>query len=512
MTTDAENNKRIAKNTVILYFRMALIMAIALYTSRVVLNTLGEIDYGIYNVIGGVVLMFTFLNGAMAASTSRFITVELGKQDYGQLRKVFNTTLVNHLIIALIILLLAETIGLWFVQNKLVIPPERMSAALTVYQFSIFTCLCTLLQTPFIATIIAHEKMNVYAWASVVDSVLKLAILYLLGIFPVDKLKLYALLMFCETGFMFSFYFIYIKKSFPYCAFLLPKDKKLYKTLFTYSGWALFGDFSALSQGQGLNILLNMFFGPVVNAARGISYQVQGAVTQFSNNIITAVRPPIIKYYARGEIQKMIQLVFNASKYSFLLVFALSLPIFLEMEYILNLWLKEVPEYTPSFTRIIILIVLISAFRTPIITSMHATGKIKIPNVICGSILISTVIFAYIALKMGYGPTSVFIVSLVITFLNMWVELYLIQRLVGYSIPLFIKKVFLISLFIGILSAIVPIIVQNHMESSFFRLIVVGVSSVCSVLLCTYLIGIDHHLREKINQRLLKLFLKFTKH
>ena len=184
MTTDAENNKRIAKNTVILYFRMALIMAIALYTSRVVLNTLGEIDYRIYNVIGGVVLMFTFLNGAMAASTSRFITVEVGKQDYRQLRKVFNTTLVNHLIIALIILLLAETIGLWFVQNKLVIPPERMSAALTVYQFSIFTCLCTLLQTPFIATIIAHEKMNVYAWASVVDSVFKLVILYLLEIFP----------------------------------------------------------------------------------------------------------------------------------------------------------------------------------------------------------------------------------------------------------------------------------------------------------------------------------------
>lgn len=509
MSGHITSNGRIAKNTVILYFRMALIMVIALYTSRVVLNVLGETDYGIYNVVGGVVLMFTFLNGSIAAATSRFITIELGKQNYEQLQKVFSATIVNHLIVVLIILLLAETIGLWFVRNKLVIPPERLSAALIVYQFSIFTCLCSLLQTPFIATIIAHEKMNVYAWASVVDSILKLVILYLLECLPLDKLKLYALLMFCVTATMLVFYYIYIRKSFPYCAFQLQKDKKLYKTLFSYSGWELYGLFGCVAQGQGLNIILNMFFGPVVNAARGISYQVQGAVTQFSNNLVTAVRPPIIKYYAQGEIQKMIQLVFNASKYSFLLVFALALPIFLEIEYILNLWLKDVPEYTAAFTQIIIIMALVNAFIAPFIISMHATGKIKIPNMISGSISISTIIFAYLGLKMGFGPISVFVVALVITFINMWIDLYLIKRLVGYSITEFIKKVFLICLLIGVMSSIIPIIIQNNLNGSFFRFILVGSSSIISVMLCTYAIGIDRELRGKINNRFLTIVTKY---
>lgn len=502
------SNRRIAKNTIILYFRMALIMVIALYTSRVVLNVLGTVDYGIYNVVGGVVLMFTFLNGSIAAATSRFITVELGKQDFKQLKKVFNTTIINHLIVVLIILLLAETIGLWFVRNKLVIPSERFSAALIVYQFSIFTCLCSLLQTPFIATIIAHEKMNVYAWASIVDAILKLIILYLLSVLPIDKLKLYAFLMFCVTTSMLLFYALYVKKSFPYCSFQFQRDKQLYKTLLSYSGWELYGLLGCVAQGQGLNIILNMFFGPVVNAARGISYQVQGAVTQFSNNLITAVRPPIIKYYAQGEIQKMIQLVFNASKYSFLLVFALALPIFLEIEYILNLWLKDVPEYTAAFTRIIIIMALINAFLAPFITSMHATGKIKIPNIICGSISISTIIFAYLGLRMGYGPISVFDIAMMITFINMWIELYLIKRLVGYSITEYIKKVFLICLLIGVISSIIPILIQNNLNESFSRLILVGFLSVISVILCTYVIGIDRELRKKLNNRFLAIVAK----
>lgn len=512
MTTETENNKRITKNTTILYFRMMLIMAVALYTSRVVLNVLGEIDYGIYNVVGGVVVMFTFLNGAMAASTSRFITVELGRQNYSQLRKIFSTTIVNHIIIALLILILAETIGLWFVQNKLVIPADRMSAGMTVYQFSVFTCILTLLQTPYIATIIAHEKMNVYAWASVVDSVLKLIILYPLTLFPADKLKLYAALIFCETGVITLFYYLYVKKAFDYCSFRLQKDKSLYKTLFSYSGWELFGNFSNLAQGQGLNILLNIFFGPMVNAARGISYQVQAAVSQFANNIVTAVRPPIIKYYACGEKEKMIKLVFNAAKYSFFLVFMLSLPIFMETDYILKLWLKEVPEYTAPFTRIIIIIVLISAFRTPFITAMHATGKIKIPNVVCGSILMSTVLFAYIGLKMGYGPTSVFIVSLIITFINMWVELFLIQRLVGYSIPSFIREVFLVCLLIAAISAIPPYFVNGAMGPSFLRLVATAGTSVLSVSAAVYFLGIGRSTREKVNVRIQKIVSKPFKH
>lgn len=487
---------------------MLLTMGVALYTSRVVLNVLGVEDFGIYNVVGGVVTMFAFLNGAMSASTSRFITIELGKGDYKQLQKVFSTTVINHVFIALLILILAETIGLWFVLHKLVIPEARMSAALWVYQFSVFTCIVSLMQTPYNAAIIAHERMNIYAWGGIVDSVLKLAILFVLGLFSFDKLKFYSVLIFIVVGLISTFYYLYVRYSFNYCSFQPQKDIELYKKLFSYSGWDLIGNFSSVAQGQGLNILLNMFFGAAVNAARGITYQIQGAVTQFGGNFMTAVRPQIIKYYATGEKEKMIDLVFSSAKYSFFLIWILVLPIFLETEYILTLWLKIVPPYTVQFTRIVLLITLVNAFRTPIVISMHATGRIKIPNIVCGSILISTLPISYLFLKLGFNPTSVFIISLFVTVVNWAVELILIKRIVGYSIRLFLKKILLTCVIVALCSLLLPYFVSVSLPPDFGRLLIVFVLCMMSISLFVYTIGIDSSMRISMKNKLKCIIFK----
>ena len=501
-----ENNKRIARNSFFLYFRMIIVMAVALYTSRQVLSVLGDVDYGIYNVVGGIVLMFGFLNGALASSTSRFITVELGRKNYVGLQKIFSATIVNHVVIAILMFVLAETVGLWFVENKLVIPPERMDAAMFVYQFSVFSCMVTLVQTPYYAVIIAHERMNVYAWTGVVDSVLKLAVVYLIMIFAADKLKLYAFFMFLVITAVFLFYVFYAKKAFPYCKFRMQKDIGLYKTMICYSGWELFGNFSVVAQGQGLNILLNMFFGPAVNAARGIAYQVQGAVTQFSTNITTAVRPQIIKYYAQGDRQKMIKLVFDSTKISFYMVFMLALPVILETEYILGLWLKEVPEYTAVFTRIILAIVLVNSLRVPIIIAMHATGKNRLPNIVCGTLLILTLPISYLFLKQGYSPQSVFVISFVVIFITMWMEQLVIRINVKHSITQFVLKVFLVCLAVGIIGAIMPYMVFYNMQPSLMRLAVLTMTSFVSVSTVAYTIGIGKEARTMVNSKFKQMY------
>ena len=296
------DNKRIAKNTVFLYVRMLLVMGATLYTSRIVLNVLGAEDYGLYNVVGGLVTMFTFLNGSLGSATSRYITFELGRRDYERVNRVFNVALLIHIALAVLIIILAETIGLWFFYEKMTIPEERMSAAFWVYQISILTCFFSLTQVPYNAMIIANENMRIYAWVGIVEAVFKLAIAFILPFAPFDTLVYYALLLCVVQISIMLFYRIYCGRNFKESKIILYKDKTLYKEMFSYAGSDLIGNLSVLAQGQGLNILLNMFFGPVVNAARGIAYQVQGAVTQFSNNFMTAVRPQIIKSYAEGDI------------------------------------------------------------------------------------------------------------------------------------------------------------------------------------------------------------------
>ena len=435
------DNKRIAKNTAFLYIRMFLIMGISLYTSRIVLRVLGEIDFGLYNVVGGIVMMFTFLNGALAGATSRFITYEIGRKDYLQLHRVFNVAFITHILIALSIVVLAETMGLWFLYNKMVIPEGRLNAAFWVYQISVLSCVLSITQVPYTAAIIAHERMNIYAYVGIVEVVFKLAIAYLIGISKYDRLIVYASLLFIVQLLLMIYYRIYCNKHFAECKLMLVRDKQMYKNMFVYAGSDMIGNIAGLAQGQGLNLLLNMFFGPAVNAARGIAYQVQGAVTQFSGNFMTAVKPQIIKRYAVGKIGDMMQLVIQSSCFSYYMMLLIVVPICFEANFILSLWLGEYPEYTVSFLRLILVLCMIQTLKTPRTTVFHATGKILMPNIIVGTILCLAFPIAYFLLKSGGSPESVFWAAIGSLVLSEVASILILKRRINYPVWSYVQNV-----------------------------------------------------------------------
>ncbi len=494
------DNKRIAKNTIFLYIRMFLIMGVTLFTSRIVLKVLGEDDFGLYNVVGGIVTMFTFLNGALAGATSRFITYEMGRKDDIQLHKIFNVSLVIHMLIALIIVILAETIGLWFLYHKMVIPIERFNAAFWVYQVSVLSCVFSITQVPYSATIIAHECMNIYAYVGIVEVILKLMIAYLIMISTYDKLVVYACLLFIVQVLTMLYYRVYCNKRFAECKFMFVREKGLYKHMFIYAGFDMVGNLSVLAQGQGLNILLNMFFGPAVNAARGIAYQVQGAVTQFSGNFMTAVKPQIIKQYATGKIKEMMQLVIQSSCFSYYLMLLIVMPICLEADYILTLWLGEYPEYTISFLRLILVLCMIQTLKTPRTTVFHATGKILLPNLVVGTILCLALPGAYVVLKMGGGPNSVFWTAIVAMSISEIAGIIIMKSRVDCSIKEYVVNVHLRCFVITSISLIIPLCIYDRIDlQGFYKLLTTGILTTISVLVTSYTLGLNKEMRIKIN-------------
>lgn len=498
------DNKRIAKNTVFLYVRMLLVMGATLYTSRVVLNVLGAEDYGLYNVVGGLVTMFTFLNGSLGSATSRYITLELGRKDYERVNRVFNVALLIHIILAVLIIILAETIGLWFFYEKMTIPEERMSAAFWVYQISILTCFFSLTQVPYNAMIIANENMRIYAWVGIVESVFKLAIAFILPFAPFDTLVYYALLLCVVQISIMLFYRIYCGRNFKESKILRYKDKTLYKEMFSYAGSDLIGNLSVLAQGQGLNILLNMFFGPVVNAARGIAYQVQGAVTQFSNNFMTAVRPQIIKSYAEGDINGMMRLVKDSSCFSFYLMWLICLPIFLETNYILSLWLGEYPEHSVSFLRLVLILCLIQTLKTPRTTVFHATGHIQRINIVVGSILCGVLPVAYLLLKFGCEPESVFMAANVTMVVSEFVSALILKRYIDYSASKYLMEVHGRCILVACLSILMPVMIYDKwLEPTFGRLVLTVFITSISIITVVFAVGIRSGVRRKVCQKMI---------
>lgn len=480
---------------------MFLIMGVSLYTSRIVLNALGEDDFGLYNVVGGIVMMFTFLNGALAGATSRFITYEIGHKDDVQLHKVFNASLVTHIFIALIIVIFAETIGLWLLYNRMVIPPERFNAAFWVYQISVVSCVLSITQVPYSATIIAHERMNIYAYVGIAEVLFKLCIAYLIMISTYDKLIIYALLHFLVHLLVILFYRMYCNKMFEECKFMLVKEKTIYKNMFVFAGSDMIGQLSVLAQGQGLNILLNIFFGPAVNAARGIAYQVQGAVTQFSGNFITAVKPQIIKQYALGNIKEMMQLVIHSSCFSYYLMLLIVMPIYFEADYILRLWLGNYPDYTVSFLHLILVLCMIQTLKIPRTTAFHATGKILLPNMVVGTILCLALPGAYIVLKLGGNPNSVFWVAIFSMAISEIASMLIMKRIVECSVRNYVFNVHIRCLIVTIISLIIPLFLHEKiLLYGFSKLLMTGILTTFSVLLTSYTIGLDRSMRQKINR------------
>ena len=421
---------------------MLLNMGVTFYTSRIVLQVLGVEDYGIYNVVGGLIIIFSFLNTAMSNSTQRFLTFELGqKADICRLSKIFSTSVNIHFLIALIILIVGETIGLYFLNVYMTIPIERMGAANIVYQCSLWSCCLGIIALPYNAIIISYERMNIFAYVSILDVMLKLIVAYVLYIVTFDKLIVYALLMLMASVVSPVVYVWYDYRHFRESRYKYVKDMSLFKEMCGFAGWNMIGNWAYIGFTQGLNILLNVFFGPTINAARGIAVQLQGAIGQFSRNFQMAVNPQITKKYAVNDLQEMHSLVFISSKYSFFLLFLIALPILFQAENVLKWWLVTVPDKTVIFLKIIVCISMIDVLANPLNIAAQATGKIKWYQIFEGGTLLMIVPVSYCVLCFCHIPEIVFIVHLIVAIMVQYIRLLLLRKMIALSLVLYLKKV-----------------------------------------------------------------------
>lgn len=502
------DNARLAKNTMFLYFRMIFIMAVTLYTSRVVLRVLGVEDFGIFNVVAGVVAMFGFLNSSMSATTQRFISFSLGKGD-DNLNKVFSTCVLTHALIALGVLVLVESVGLWFLYNKMIIPEVRMDAAFWVFQFSALSTVVTVMSIPFNADIIAHEKMSAFAYISIVEVCLKLLIVFLLDVGNIDKLVLYGFLLLLVQCGIFLTYMGYCLRHFKESRFRFVYEKKLFSEVFSFAGWNLWGYLASILYTQGLNILLNVFFGPVVNAARGLANQVDGAIRLFASNFQMAINPQIVKTYAAKDLESMHKLVFRSSKFSFFLLLALSLPVMIEAPVILRLWLSTVPDWTASFLRLMLVVVIVDSVANPLMTSAAATGRIKLYQSVLGGIQLLIVPVAYVVLRMGGEPNSVFVVHICICLIAFAVRLFIVRGMIGLSIKKYLMEVCVKSGVVTVVATVLPLTLYFSMNNSLLSAIVVVFVSLGSVAVSAYAIGLTKSERVFVSDKIGQILAKF---
>lgn len=505
MSDTSSANKRIAKNTLVLYVRMLFTMGISLFTSRVVLQTLGVEDYGISSVVGGVISMFTFINAAMVSSTQRYLNFELVRGDANQLRSVFSTSLQIHALIALAIIVLSETVGLWFLNEKLVIPEARMTAAMWVYQCSILSCAVSIMSTPYNAVIVAHEKMSAFAYISILDVSLKLLVVYLLVVLPFDKLIILAILNLLVQLFIRYIYTLYCHRHFPESYFQFWFNKTLFKEMFGFAGWSFWGNLAAILYTQGLNMMLNIFFGPIVNAARGIAVQVQSAVQQFVGGFQTALNPQITKNYASNNLPQMHSLMFRSARFSFLLLFFLSLPVLMETNFILTLWLKTVPDDAVIFTQIMICISLIYTTANPCIIANQATGKVKIYQMVVGGILLLILPISYVVLKLGAPAYSVFIVHFCIESLAQFSRMYMLRKLIHLPLWQYMKNIYIPIVSTVVIAIILPLVVRMQVAEGWLRFLAVGFTCVLSVGASSYFIGFTKQERGFFLDKCLRL-------
>jgi len=500
--SSSSNNTRIAKNTIFLYFRMILLMAVSLYTSRVVLSTLGIDDYGIYNVVGGFIGMFAFLNGAMAGCTQRFITIALGKGDEQNLKKVFSTCVITHGMIALIVFILAETIGLWFVLEKLVIPAERTTAAMVVYQCSVVSTMVMIMSFPYNADIIAHERMSAFAYISIFEAFANLCIVYVLHIGNLDKLALYAILLLVVKVSVILVYRIYCKRHFIESAFHWTFDGVLFKKMLSFTGWNLWGGMAGTLMGQGINVLLNLFFGPTVNAARGVAVQVQSAVQLFATNFQTALNPQMMKTYAVGDLEGMHMLLFRSAKFTFMLLLCLMLPLMLEIDTVLGLWLRDVPKYTNVFVCLMLCVSIIDAVSNPFMTASAATGRVKIYQSVVGGILLSIIPIAYIVLRLGAEPYAVFVVHIVVAISAFIARIFIIRKMIKLSVGEYILKAMLPCVSVGLPSIGLSFAVKCAMPEGLVYAVVVIFLTCFFVAAFSLLFGLSRNERTFIFSKL----------
>lgn len=496
MSDTQANNKRIAKNTILLYFRTIFIMIITLYTSRVILNQLGVENYGIYNVVGGVVAMFAVISSALSSAISRFITFELGRGNLSKLRVIFSTSVNIQLVISLIVLVLGEIIGVWFLNYKMMIPEERLVAANCVLQCSLITFCIGLISVPYSALIIAHERMSAFAYISILEAIMKLIICYMLVISPWDKLISYALFMLFVSLAVRFIYGMYCSRHFEESHYLFVYDKRLFREMIKFASWTFFTNMTWIFNTQGINLLVNVFFGVTLNAARGIASQVEGAVMQFVNNFTIAINPQITKCYAAGEKDQMFNLICRGSKFSILLLLFFAIPIELETEYLLTAWLKTVPDHAVIFTRLAIIGVVVNVIGNTGYTACMATGNIKRYVLWLTSVGFLVFPLTWIAYTLGFPVEIAYILYILVYILIDIVRLFIMRGLLNFPISYFVKRVIIPVVLTSIIGVILPLLVYRSFEPSIFRFLTTICVSVISIGFAACYIGLTKHERE----------------
>lgn len=499
------DNKKIAKNTLLLYARMILLMLVSLYTSRVILNGLGVADYGIYNVVGGVVTMFSMLSGSLTAAISRFLTFELGTGNKEKLKSIFSASVTIQIALSFIVLVLAETVGLWFMNEKLIISDDRLCAANWCYQFSIITFVINLISVPYNSAIIAHERMSAFAYISILEAVGKLLIALGIVFSPIDSLIFYGLMVAVLAIIIRIIYGWYCKKNFNECKYYFVWDKSLLSQMFAFAGWNFIGSSATILRDQGGNIILNLFFGPTVNAARAIAIKVNSVLTGFVTNFMTALNPQITKSYASGDINNMMNLLTQGARLSFYMLLLLSLPVLLNTNYLLVAWLKLIPEHTVSFVQLTLILAMHECLAYPLTTAMLATGKIKKYQIVAGGLNLMNLPIAYICLYLGMIPESIVIVAIIFSLLVQIVRLGLLKSMIKLNVIEFILKVYGNITIVTVVATFIPYFVNKEMEEGFIRFFSISVLALITTLASEFFVGCTKEERKLVNGKIVSI-------
>ena len=498
------SNKRIAYNTVFLYIRQIVVLLLTLYISRLILEVLGIEDFGIYNVVGGFVAMFAFMNTSMSNGVQRFLNINIGSSGGNNITAIFTTSIYIQSLLAIAFLIVAEVIGIWYINNIMVMPSSRLFAANWVFQLSIISFLFVIIQVPYVAVVLAFERMNYFATVSIIDVLCRFVAIYAMTyIHNIDHLIVYSMVFLFVSIFTFLMYYVYVKKYFRDIIFDKSFNRLLFVQMVSFSGWNIFGSFAYMIKDQGLNMLLNIYFGPVVNAARAVSYQVSSALNGFSSNIFTAFRPQLMQSYSSNEYERTKTLMFVMSKFTFFLMVFLAIPIIVEIDYILKIWLGDnIPEHTSVFTVIVILNVLITNFNPPISQVVHATGKMKRYQTTTSLILIMILPISLLLLHLGFSAVIVFWISLIVSIFNQFICLIVLKGVFNYSLREYIRKVVLPCIYVSTIVFPLTFHVHNMYDVGFIRLFLVTITNILFSSIAIVLFGLSRSEKNFILEKL----------
>lgn len=504
MSEISENNRRIAKNSIFMSIRMVIVLLITLYSTRVVLEVLGVEDYGIYNVVCGFVSMFAFLNTSMSNGIQRFFNFELGRNGEEGAKKVYNTAVIIQLILGIVILIGAEGVGVWYINNKMVIPPERIFAANWIFQFSLLSFIFIIMQAPYTAAVIAHERMDFYAVVSVLDAFLKLGIVFLIPYFEGDDLIWYGILLAGVSVINFVLYFTYCKRKFTEIIFEKGFDRQLFKSMLGFSGWNVFGSFSGVMKEQGINLVINLFYGPAVNAARGIAAQINAGLQSFAVAVSTPVRPQVVKSYSVGNMSRTINLTYSISKISCIVLYMMALPILLEIDFVLKIWLgNNIPNHTNTFVLIIVMVSFVNNLNAAVSAVVHASGKMKNYQLQTSIASMTCIPLSYFCLKFGLSPEAALWTVFVTVIIAQIFALRVLKTIIEYKYMEYVKRVLVPLFFVVITTVYIPVFIANQLDEGWIRFLIVSITSAIIISVSTYYCALT-----KSEQELLLHFLR----